>query len=166
MNYYAVVFLLRPPNLVRRGPFFERKNVCNSQENGVHTRRAAIVNHPAVLKRLRVVNLLRIVFLVRRGPLGGGGGIGARVACHYQGQQAPSRNDHSRAEGAVFQRCSECCRYCRCGDGKPVCSGATCYCCGNGKQLQAQKEEIINLTQKRLFPLLTKRLKRDSKVTF
>ena len=49
-NYYAVVFLLRPPNLVCRGPFFERKNVCNSQENGVHTRRAAIVNHPAVLK--------------------------------------------------------------------------------------------------------------------
>ena len=50
VNYYAVVFLLRPPNLVRRGPFFERKNVCNSQENGVRTRRAAIVNHPAVLK--------------------------------------------------------------------------------------------------------------------
>ena len=70
VNYYAVVFLLRPPNLVRRGPFFERKNVCNSQENGVRTRCAAIVNHPAVLKILRVVNLLCIVFLVRRGPLG------------------------------------------------------------------------------------------------
>ena len=70
VNYYAVVFLLRPPNLLRRGPFFERKNVCNSQENGVRTRCAAIVNHPAVLKILRVVNLLRVVFLVRRGPLG------------------------------------------------------------------------------------------------
>ena len=70
MNYYAAVFLLRPPNLVRRGPFFERKNVCNSQEHGVQTRRAAIVNHPAVLKILRVVNLLCVVFLVRRGPLG------------------------------------------------------------------------------------------------
>ena len=70
VNYYAVVFLLRPPNLVRRGPFFERKNVYNSQENGVRTRCAAIVNHPAVLKILRVVNLLRVVFLVRRGPLG------------------------------------------------------------------------------------------------
>ena len=69
MNYYAVVFLLRPPNLVRRGPFRERQNVCNSQENGARTRRAAIVNHPAVLKILRVVNLLRVVFLVRRGPL-------------------------------------------------------------------------------------------------
>ena len=66
--YYAVVFLLCPPNLLQRGPFFERKNVCNSQENGVRTRRAAIVNHPAVLKVLRVVNLLRVVFLVRRGP--------------------------------------------------------------------------------------------------
>ena len=70
VNYYAVVFLLRPPNSLRRGPFFERKNVCNSQENGVHTRCAAIVNQPAVLKILRVVNLLRVVFLVRWGPLG------------------------------------------------------------------------------------------------
>ena len=31
---------------------------------------AAIVNHPAILKILHVVNLLRVVFLVRRGPLG------------------------------------------------------------------------------------------------
>ena len=60
-----------------------RKNVCNSHETGVRTRRAAIVNHPAVLKILRVVNLLRVVFLVRRGPLGqriakGAGGKGPR----------------------------------------------------------------------------------------
>ena len=73
VNYYAVVFLLRPPNLVRRGPFSERKNVCNSQENGVRTRCAVIVNHPAVLKILRVVNLLRVLFLVRPGPLGTAG---------------------------------------------------------------------------------------------
>ena len=66
---YAVVFLLRPPYLLRRGPFFERRNVCNSQENGLGTRCAA-VSHPAVLKILRVANLLRVVFLVRRGPLG------------------------------------------------------------------------------------------------
>ena len=33
------------------------------RKNGVHTRRAAIVNHPAV------VNLLRVAFLVRQGPL-------------------------------------------------------------------------------------------------
>ena len=64
------MFLLRPPNLLRRGPFFEMKNVCNFQEIGVRTRCAAIVNHPAVLKILRVVNLLRVLFLVRRGPLG------------------------------------------------------------------------------------------------
>ena len=36
----------------------------------MRTRCAAIVNHPAVLKILRVVNSLRVVFLVRRGPLG------------------------------------------------------------------------------------------------
>ena len=46
VNHYTVVFLLRPPNLLRRGSFSERKNGCNSQENGVHTRCAAIVNHP------------------------------------------------------------------------------------------------------------------------
>ena len=64
------MFLLRPPDLLRRGPFSERENVCNSQENGVRTRHAAIVNHRALVKILRVVNLLRVVFLVRRGPLG------------------------------------------------------------------------------------------------
>ena len=31
VNYYALVLFLRPPNLLRRGPFFERKIVCNSQ---------------------------------------------------------------------------------------------------------------------------------------
>ena len=70
VNYYAVVFLLRPPNLLRRGPFSERESVCNFQENGVRTRCAAIVNHRAVLKIPRVVNWLRVVFLVRRGPMG------------------------------------------------------------------------------------------------
>ena len=47
-------------------------NVCNFQENGVRTRRAAIVNHSAIVtvNSLRVVNLLRVLFLVRRGPLG------------------------------------------------------------------------------------------------
>ena len=70
VNHYTVVFLLRPPDLLRRGPFSERENVCNSQENGVRTRRAAIVNHRAIVKILRVVNLLCVVFLVRRGPLG------------------------------------------------------------------------------------------------
>ena len=71
VNYYAVVFLLRPPDLLRHGPFSERENVCNSQENGVRTRCAAIVNHRAIVQILRVVNLLRVVFLVQRGPWGG-----------------------------------------------------------------------------------------------
>ena len=70
VNYYAVVFLLRPPDLLRHGPFLERENVCNSQEMVSHTRGAAIVNHRAIVKILRVVNLLRVVFLVRLGPLG------------------------------------------------------------------------------------------------
>ena len=47
VNYYAVAFLLRPPHLLRRGPFLVRKNVCNLQETGVCTRCAAIVNHSA-----------------------------------------------------------------------------------------------------------------------
>ena len=68
-NQYPI---LRPPYLLRHGPFFERKFcVCNFQENGVRTRRAATVNHPAIVETLRVVNLLRVVFLVRRGPFGG-----------------------------------------------------------------------------------------------
>ena len=71
VNYYAVVFLLRPPDLLHRGPFSERENVCTSQENGVRTRCAVIVNHRAIAKILRVVNLPRVVFLVQRGPLGG-----------------------------------------------------------------------------------------------
>ena len=32
---YVIVFLLRPPDLLHREPFFERKNVCNFRENGV-----------------------------------------------------------------------------------------------------------------------------------
>ena len=68
--------------LLRRGPFSERENVSNSQENGVCTRCAAIVNHRALVKILRVVNLLRVVFLVRRGPLQGGGG-GHNVSCDF-----------------------------------------------------------------------------------
>ena len=81
LNYYGVVFLLRPPNLLRRGPFWKRKNVCNSQENRVRTSSAAVVNHPAVLKILRVVNLLRVVFLVRQGPWGGEGDGWPRFRC-------------------------------------------------------------------------------------
>ena len=63
VNYYTVVFLLRPPYLLRRGPFLERKNVCNSQENGVRTRCSAIVNHGAIVNSLRVVHVLRVALI-------------------------------------------------------------------------------------------------------
>ena len=72
VNYYAVAFLLRPLYLLRRGPFFERKNVCNSLENDVRTRCAAIANHSAIVNLLRVVNLVRVLILLRQGALGRG----------------------------------------------------------------------------------------------
>ena len=53
------MFLLRPPDLLlRRERFFERKNVCDSEENGVRTRCAAIVNRYAIVNLLRRANLL------------------------------------------------------------------------------------------------------------
>ena len=69
-------FTTPPPRLLRRGHFFERKNVGNSQESGVRTRCAAIASHCAIVNLLRVVNLLRRSILstagsfVRRGPFG------------------------------------------------------------------------------------------------
>ena len=91
VNYYAVVLLLRPPDLLRRGPFLERENVCNSQENDVRTRCAAIVNHRAVVKILRVVHLLRVVFLVRQGPLGNG----MQFRKDFQGHNSCSKFGHT-----------------------------------------------------------------------
>ena len=70
MNYYAVVFLLRPPNLLRREPLFEGTNDCNSQENGVRTRRAAIANHYAIVNLLRRANLLRRSIFSTAGSFG------------------------------------------------------------------------------------------------
>ena len=70
MNYYAVVFLLRPPDLLRREPLFEGTDVCNSQENGVRTRRAAIVNHYAIVNLLRLANLLRRSIFSTAGSFG------------------------------------------------------------------------------------------------
>ena len=40
------------------------------------------------------------------------------------------------------------------------------WSCGNGRQLQAQNQEMIYLTQKRLFPLFPKRLTSDQKRLF
>ena len=45
VNYYAVAFLLHPPYLLCREPFFERQNACKTKENGIRTRVATIVNH-------------------------------------------------------------------------------------------------------------------------
>ena len=70
VNYYAVVFLLRPPDLLRREPLFEGMNVCNSQENGVRTRCAAIVNHYAIVNLLRQANLLRRSIFSTAGSFG------------------------------------------------------------------------------------------------
>ena len=72
-----------PPQFTTPWTFFERNNGCNSQANGVRTRCAAIVNHPTVLKRLRVVNLLRVVFLVRRGSLGDIAFVGVYFCRHF-----------------------------------------------------------------------------------
>ena len=70
MNHYAVVFLLRPPDLLRREPLFEGTNVCNSQENGVRARCAAIVNHSAIVNLLRRANLLRRSLFSTAGSFG------------------------------------------------------------------------------------------------
>ena len=59
VNYHAVVFLLRPPDLLRWEPLSEGKNVCNFQENCVRTRCGVIANHYAIVNLLRQVNLLR-----------------------------------------------------------------------------------------------------------
>ena len=47
------VFTTPPPYLLRCEPFFERRNVCNSHQDGVRTRCATIVNHYAVVNSLR-----------------------------------------------------------------------------------------------------------------
>ena len=69
------VFTLRPPDLLRCERFFERKNVCNSQDNLVRTRYAAIVNHYAI------VNLLRRANLLRRSIFSTAGSFGLRSWC-------------------------------------------------------------------------------------
>ena len=91
------------PYLLRRRPFFERKNVCNFQENGVRTRCAAIANHSAIVNSLPVVNLLRVVFLVRRGPLGVQE-ISVHIICRCSGTCG-----ERRSEGLNCQKTREGC---------------------------------------------------------
>ena len=64
------VFTTPPPYLLRCEPFLERKNVCNFQENGVRTRRAAIVNHYAIVNLLRRVKILRRSIFSTAGSFG------------------------------------------------------------------------------------------------
>ena len=71
VNYYAVVFLLRPPDLLRREPLSEGTNVCNSQENCVRTPCAAIVK-----SLYAIVNLLRRANLLRRSLFSTAGSFG------------------------------------------------------------------------------------------
>ena len=60
VNYYAVVFLLRP---------FEGKNACKSQENCVSAGGGG--RGGATANLLRIVNFYYgVVFLARQGPLG------------------------------------------------------------------------------------------------
>ena len=66
------MFLLRPPYVLRREAFFERKHAYKNQEDGVRTGCATIVKHCAVEEYLlRMVWICYgVVFLVRPGPLG------------------------------------------------------------------------------------------------
>ena len=64
------MFLLRPPDLLRREPLFEGTNVCNSQENCVRTPCAAIVNHYAIVNLLHRANLLRRSIFSTAGSFG------------------------------------------------------------------------------------------------
>ena len=58
MNFYAVVFLLCPPDLLRCEPFFERRDPCKTLGKWCPHNGVAIANHCAIVNLLRVVNLL------------------------------------------------------------------------------------------------------------
>ena len=71
VNYYAVVFLLRPPDLLRRGPFSERENVCNSQGKWCPHKVLRDSKSQRRTKNLpRVVNLLRRCIFSTAGSFG------------------------------------------------------------------------------------------------
>ena len=70
VNYYAVVFLLRPPDLLRREPLFKGKNACKTQENSASAGVVAIANPCAIVKLLRTVNLLRRSIFSTEGSFG------------------------------------------------------------------------------------------------
>ena len=64
--------LLRPPDLLRCEPFFERRDACKTQGKWCPHNGLAIANHCAILNLLRVVNLLRRSIFSTAGSLGQG----------------------------------------------------------------------------------------------
>ena len=78
VNYYAVVFLLRPPNLIRRRPFFKRRDACNSQGKRCPHKEVAIVNHCVI------VNLLCIVILLWRSIFSTAGSFGKGRRANFE----------------------------------------------------------------------------------
>ena len=58
VNHCAVVFLLRPPKLLRCEPFFESRDACNFQGKRCPRKEVAIVNHCVIVNLLCIVNLL------------------------------------------------------------------------------------------------------------
>ena len=73
MTYYAVVFLLRPPDILRCERFFERQNVCNPQENGVRAGGAAIANQSLCDSKFTTRNRFAKTFARYKGHLGPSG---------------------------------------------------------------------------------------------
>ena len=78
-NYFGISYRITvtafpkdPAVLKTREHIFEGINVCNSQDNGVHTRRAAIVNRYAIVNLPRRANLLRRSIFSTAGSLGSG----------------------------------------------------------------------------------------------
>ena len=70
VNYYAGVFLLRPPYLLRCEPLSEGQNACKTQENCVSTGGVVIVNHCVIVNLLRILNLLRRSIFSTAGSFG------------------------------------------------------------------------------------------------
>ena len=70
--------LLRPPDLLRCEPRFEGKNASKNQET-VSVQGVPIVNHCAIVDLLRIVNLLRRSISSTAGSLGNGPFSGLNV---------------------------------------------------------------------------------------
>ena len=70
VNYYAVVFLLRPPNLLRCEPFFERRVACKTKEMMCPHKGVAIANHCVIVNLLGIVNLPRRSIFSTAGSFG------------------------------------------------------------------------------------------------